>query len=94
MLPEAYERGRETAFDGLALDANPYPAGSKESERWLEGWQDGMSELGLDSGPMCCICARPITGLGHNADPVAEGRCCDGCNARVVIPTRRKGANG
>lgn len=25
---------------------------------------------------------------GHNAKPVADGRCCDTCNATVVIPTR------
>lgn len=25
---------------------------------------------------------------GNNADPVADGRCCDVCNVTVVIPTR------
>lgn len=25
---------------------------------------------------------------GHNAEPVREGRCCDACNAAIVIPTR------
>lgn len=25
---------------------------------------------------------------GHNAEPVVDGRCCDTCNAIVVIPTR------
>ena len=43
----------------------------------------------------CSICetkieACKITGWteGHNAEPVKEGRCCDECNAQVVIPTR------
>jgi len=25
---------------------------------------------------------------GNNAEPVAEGRCCDSCNFTVVIPQR------
>lgn len=25
---------------------------------------------------------------GHNAEPVAEGRCCDKCNIEKVIPSR------
>ena len=25
---------------------------------------------------------------GHNARPVADGRCCDFCNYAVVIPAR------
>ena len=25
---------------------------------------------------------------GHNAEPVAEGRCCRDCNYSVVIPAR------
>lgn len=43
----------------------------------------------------CSICGRkipicPITGWrhGNNAEPVNNGRCCDHCNASVVIPRR------
>jgi len=36
----------------------------------------------------CCICKEEITGYGNNPAPVAEGRCCDSCNATVVIPER------
>mgnify|MGYP003153774454 FL=1 len=25
---------------------------------------------------------------GHNAHPINDGRCCDGCNLTVVIPAR------
>ncbi len=28
---------------------------------------------------------------GNNAEPVNSGRCCDDCNARVVLPTRIMG---
>ena len=41
----------------------------------------------------CSICHNdiPIVGgwaLGHNAEPVNAGRCCDICNDTVVIPAR------
>ena len=48
----------------------------------------------------CIICKddiehkmHPTTGEvywteGNNAQPVADGRCCDSCDCRVVIPTR------
>jgi len=50
----------------------------------------------------CVICKGPIEVKrtpegkvywdgGNNAEPVAEGRCCDVCNADIVIPTRFMG---
>lgn len=36
----------------------------------------------------CSICGKRYEGYGNNAQPVNEGRCCDYCNANVVIPTR------
>tara|TARA_A100001388_G_scaffold152061_1_gene113001 strand:+ start:271 stop:468 length:198 start_codon:yes stop_codon:yes gene_type:complete len=43
----------------------------------------------------CSICGNKITkdpmsgwDGGHNAEPVAPGRCCDDCNETVVIPQR------
>tara|TARA_R110001592_G_C12945348_1_gene730814 strand:+ start:138 stop:392 length:255 start_codon:yes stop_codon:yes gene_type:complete len=41
----------------------------------------------------CVICKFPITGYGHNADPVAEGKCCDICNFGKVIPARVEAMN-
>jgi hypothetical protein len=42
---------------------------------------------------LCCICGKPIppqgTWLhGNNAEPVADGRCCQHCDDTVVIPAR------
>jgi hypothetical protein len=37
---------------------------------------------------ICSICQKAYTGYGNNADPVNSGRCCDDCNALVVIPAR------
>ena len=42
----------------------------------------------LDSDKTCVICHKPLEGYGNNAEPVAEGRCCDECNTKVVIPAR------
>tara|TARA_R100000654_G_scaffold15874_1_gene33661 strand:- start:120 stop:278 length:159 start_codon:yes stop_codon:yes gene_type:complete len=25
---------------------------------------------------------------GHNAEPIADGRCCDRCNEDIVVPHR------
>lgn len=41
----------------------------------------------------CSICQKEIENnngwdKGHNAEPVNNGRCCDVCNATVVIPAR------
>jgi hypothetical protein len=51
----------------------------------------------------CCICKKPIQPKylgkddegndhywreGNSASPIHEGRCCDPCNANVVIPAR------
>ena len=39
----------------------------------------------------CCICGEPMEGYGNNPEPYVsadEGRCCDGCNVKFVIPAR------
>lgn len=41
----------------------------------------------------CSICQNEIQAVGdwtqgNNAEPVNDGRCCDQCNATVVIPAR------
>lgn len=46
----------------------------------------------------CCICGKPLYNelfqeayFGHNAMPVADGRCCDDCQALFVAPAREAG---
>ena len=47
-------------------------------------------------GMMCCICGAEIEGFGNNPYPVkrkhpfpnGSGRCCDRCNASIVVPIR------
>ena len=35
----------------------------------------------------CCICTEWVIAL-NNAQPVADGDCCDKCNFKVVVPAR------
>ena len=38
---------------------------------------------------ICCICGEPIEGYGNNPRPYKhEGRCCDACQRKFVIPAR------
>lgn len=39
----------------------------------------------------CCICGEKVDGTGHNPEPYmssAEGRCCDGCQLKFVLPVQ------
>jgi hypothetical protein len=38
----------------------------------------------------CSICRKECPGFSNNAYPVNNGRCCNYCNANVVIPARLK----
>lgn len=33
----------------------------------------------------CCMCGATYEGHGHNAQPIYNARCCDDCNALVLI---------
>lgn len=36
----------------------------------------------------CVICGKEYKGYGNNAEPVAEGKCCDKCNYNIVLLKR------
>ena len=39
----------------------------------------------------CCICGEELDGTGHNPEPYmpsTEGRCCDGCQLKFVLPVQ------
>lgn len=33
----------------------------------------------------CVLCGKEIKGAGNNAEPLAEGKCCDACNNQVIL---------
>lgn len=38
---------------------------------------------------ICCICGKEFTGWGNSPYPIKQrGRCCDECNANMVVPAR------
>jgi hypothetical protein len=37
---------------------------------------------------ICVICGKRLTVFGHDAKPVANGRCCNECNHKIIIPAR------
>ena len=40
---------------------------------------------------ICCICGKECKEFGNNPAPVKnEGKCCDECNSKIVIPARLK----
>ena len=44
-----------------------------------------------DKKEVCCFCGKQIMfENSHNAGPVKEGRCCEKCNFKIVIPQRIK----
>lgn len=36
----------------------------------------------------CIICNKEIGKFGNNALPIIDGKCCDNCNIRLVIPMK------
>ena len=36
----------------------------------------------------CSICSKEFNEPGNNASPLKRGKCCDACNAQIVIPLR------
>jgi len=36
----------------------------------------------------CSICTAAIVGLGNDAQPINDGRCCDSCHAERVVRER------
>ena len=45
---------------------------------------------GLEKGDKheCCLCGESYGEFGNSASPLSDGRCCDNCNAGLVIPAR------
>lgn len=37
---------------------------------------------------LCVLCIESITGYGNNAEPVAQGTCCDSCNISFELQER------
>lgn len=74
--PDAGNDGGDDFDEAFKLD---FDAVNAYGEKLNEALEDEV----------CCICGEPIEGYGNNPYPVKEdGRCCDACNIKFVIPAR------
>ena len=63
-------------------DNNPFDLDFDSVNAYGESLRESKKEI-------CCICGEEIDGYGNNPEPYKhEGRCCDSCNAKFVIPAR------
>ena len=42
---------------------------------------------------ICQICKKEFNGMGHNAQPINDGICCDDCNTLVIIERIKEMSN-
>ena len=70
--------------------ADPISEGKKiKIDAKLKKYFDLEEKLNEGKDEICCICGEPIEGYGNNPEPYKhEGRCCDACNLKFVIPAR------
>jgi len=94
---QLYAEARDKVREDRSL-GHPRTGGYKHACCQLgmtQEWANYYDYLGLPGEGNCCICTeeiRPHPGSiwkgGHNAEPVAPGRCCEACNGSVVLPER------
>ena len=96
---EAEEIAQERIDNGEEDDYSEYDDGiqvEKVGEDFDEAFSldyDSINAFGETlteaKGGTCCICGEHYNGYGNNPDPVKqEGRCCDACNHKFVVPAR------
>ncbi len=88
-------------FENGIVTGYPKSKNAKVGDKFVVSSQNGRFAHIMDAETMmpekqCVICGEPYTGYGHNPEPIfpmSRGRCCDVCNATVVIPYRLGGMN-
>ena len=46
--------------------------------------KDETAEAQAQEEYECILCGDKFEGFGNNAEPLAEGKCCDDCNSKVM----------
>lgn len=92
--PKAKEPEQADLIGKASIDREQEEKGNREKlADLLDKGNDLLGEvyddmLGNSKEGTCCICEAKYTNYGHNAQPVKEGRCCDECQEKVVLPAR------
>lgn len=63
---------------------------SRRERRQAERMMNKLWDKALNNPKhgVCCICGKPYHNHGNNARPFMNGRCCDECDSKYVIPYR------
>ena len=79
--------GNYTFCDGVSgsTAANPFDLEFDD----VNVYGEKVESLREAKEEVCCICGEPLHGYGNNPEPYKhEGKCCDACNMKFVIPAR------
>lgn len=88
----------DKAYETETIKSFGYPIGEnidksikklKEYKEFLD--KNKIIPLSKDSQEYfkCCLCGKIVKGYGNNPRPLKdEGKCCDECNVKYVIPAR------
>lgn len=80
--------GTTGMIDGLEV-ATPVADEKTKAYQKGVGHSESTMDTTLNTEKHCCICGRKLTGYGNNPAPVFDnGRCCNECDDKVVIPVR------
>ena len=72
------------------IDFAPVIWGDDDDKPKKQGQRIRVDEAKEDK-EKCVLCGKEIEGYGNNPAPLAdEGKCCDSCNSKRVIPARFK----
>ena len=63
---------------------------SRKERRRIKREMNKLWDVSLNNPKygICCICGKPYNNHGNNARPLMDGRCCDECDSKYVIPYR------
>lgn len=63
---------------------------TRRERREIERMMKEMYDIALNNPKhgICCICGKPYHNHGNNARPFKDGRCCDECDSKYVLPYR------
>lgn len=63
---------------------------SRKERRKAEHMLNKLWDITLNNPKhgVCCICGKPYHNHGNNARPFMDGRCCNECDTKYVLPYR------
>ena len=83
------ERKRVTNIDDSSSTFRDAYSDRMTSATDLDEFTEALTESFAEDINSCCICGEEFEGYGNNSAPVTEeGRCCDACLTKFVIPAR------